>query len=88
MTEEEQWKLFERSLEERNKASKKGDAIQPSYYKAEDHSLDILDVIAMFNLGFFEGNVLKYIARWKQKNGREDLLKAREYLTRLIDSIK
>ena len=29
-------------------------------------------------LGFCEGNVLKYISRWKSKNGVEDLKKARQ----------
>lgn len=36
-------------------------------------------------LGFFEGNVLKYITRWQSKNGIEDLKKARHYLDLLID---
>ncbi len=36
-------------------------------------------------LGFFEGNILKYITRWKHKNGIEDLLKAKQYLDRLIE---
>jgi hypothetical protein len=36
------------------------------------------------NLGFNEGNVIKYVCRYKNKNGLEDLLKAREYLDQLI----
>jgi len=32
-------------------------------------------------------NVIKYIWRWKEKNGKEDLLKAKWYLERLIDGI-
>jgi len=32
------------------------------------------------------GNVIKYIWRWKQKNGIEDLKKAEWYLNRLIQS--
>jgi hypothetical protein len=34
--------------------------------------------------GFHEGNVLKYLARWRRKGGVEDLRKAHEYLRRLI----
>lgn len=37
------------------------------------------------HLGFFEGNVLKYISRWRNKNGVEDLKKARHYLDLLIE---
>lgn len=35
--------------------------------------------------GYLEGNVLKYISRYKSKNGLEDLKKARYYLERLIE---
>lgn len=36
-------------------------------------------------VGFCKGNVLKYILRYKDKNGLEDLEKARIYLNWLID---
>lgn len=36
-------------------------------------------------IGFIEGNVIKYVCRYKNKNGVEDLLKARHYLDILID---
>lgn len=35
--------------------------------------------------GFLQGNVLKYMLRYKDKNGIEDLKKAKTYLTWLID---
>jgi hypothetical protein len=35
--------------------------------------------------GFYWGNVIKYVARWKDKNGLEDLKKAHDYLERLIN---
>ena len=41
--------------------------------------------------GFFDyciGNVLKYVSRWRDKNGIEDLKKARWYLDRVIDTIE
>lgn len=43
------------------------------------------DYIAANQLGFFEGNVVKYVTRWKRKNGVEDLRKARHYLDKLIE---
>ena len=36
------------------------------------------------NLNFFEGSVVKYVTRWKHKNGIEDLRKARVYIDELI----
>ena len=35
--------------------------------------------------GFLCGNILKYMMRWQNKNGLEDLKKARWYLTKLIE---
>jgi hypothetical protein len=43
------------------------------------------DFIAENNLGYFEGNIIKYVSRWKEKNGIEDLRKARHYLDKLIE---
>jgi hypothetical protein len=35
--------------------------------------------------GFLWGNVIKYIARWQDKGGIEDLRKARHYMDKLIE---
>jgi len=36
-------------------------------------------------IGYMEGNVIKYVCRHRNKNGREDLQKAIHYLEMLID---
>ena len=38
--------------------------------------------------GFCVGNAVKYLWRWKKKNGLEDLKKARWYLNRLIETLE
>lgn len=43
------------------------------------------DYIAQNKLGYFEGNVVKYVSRWRDKGGVEDLRKARHYLDKLIE---
>lgn len=43
------------------------------------------EYIVANDLGFFEGNVVKYVTRYKDKNGLEDLKKARHYLDFLIE---
>jgi hypothetical protein len=37
------------------------------------------------NIPFIEGNVIKYVCRHRNKNGKEDLLKAIDYLNKLIE---
>lgn len=37
--------------------------------------------------GYCVGQVIKYIWRWKHKNGLQDLEKARWYLNRLIEKV-
>ena len=51
----------------------KGKAIQP------------WDYIASNQLGYFEGNIVKYVSRWKEKGGVQDLEKAKHYLEKLIE---
>ena len=43
------------------------------------------DVIADWGLNYAEGCVIKYVKRWRQKNGVKDLKKARNYLNFLIE---
>lgn len=43
-----------------------------------------INVIEAWDLPYHLGNVLKYIARFRDKNGIEDLKKARWYLDRYI----
>jgi len=39
----------------------------------------------MNNIGFLEGNVIKYVCRHSAKNGVADLLKARHYIDLLLE---
>ena len=44
------------------------------------------DYIVANDLGYLEGNVVKYVTRWQTKgNGIQDLLKARHYLDKLLE---
>lgn len=55
----------------------------PDHYRGD--GMQPFDVIDAFGLDFYEGNALKYLLRWRKKNGVEDLCKARTYLQVLID---
>ena len=43
------------------------------------------DFITANNIPYIEGCIIKYVSRWKEKNGVEDLLKAKHYLEKLIE---
>lgn len=43
------------------------------------------DVINDWGLGYFDGNAVKYLSRWRHKGGIEDLKKARHYIDKLIE---
>ena len=65
----------------------------PPHYQSKK-GIEVIDVIEAFteNLTGIEavcaGNVIKYICRWKDKNGLEDLKKCKWYLEKLINSYK
>lgn len=48
-------------------------------------SVQVWDAIVAWDCGYLAGNIIKYVARYKQKNGLEDLHKARHYLDKLIE---
>jgi hypothetical protein len=50
-----------------------------------DKAIQPWDFIAANELGFFEGNIVKYVSRWQDKDGVADLEKARHYLDKLIE---
>lgn len=65
----------------------------PDHYQSET-GLEVIDVVEAFtsNLTGIEatdtGNIIKYICRWKKKNGLQDLNKAKWYLEHLIKHVE
>lgn len=41
------------------------------------------DLVELYGLGYLEGCATKYLVRWRDKNGLEDLRKARHYVEKL-----
>lgn len=54
-----------------------------SHYK--EMKIQPVEYIHANNIGYLEGNVIKYVSRWRAKNGIVDLEKARHYLDLLIE---
>ena len=57
--------------------SSKKEQVGGNHYQME---IQPIDFIMRNNIPFAEGNVIKYVARHKQKNGIEDIKKAMQYL--------
>lgn len=58
--------------------------IDGSHYK--DRTIQPWDYIVQNQIPYLEGNIIKYVSRWRSKNGMTDLLKAQHYLTKLIET--
>lgn len=54
-----------------------------THYK--DMAIQPVEFIHRNEIGFIEGSVIKYVCRWRNKGGVEDLRKARHFLDLLIE---
>ena len=54
-----------------------------NHYK--DLAIQPVEYIHVNNISYMEGNVIKYVTRWRNKNGITDLRKARHYIDLLIE---
>lgn len=72
---------------------KKNDVISnPDHYKLKGLDVEVWDVIksvlgTVGFLGFYKGNIIKYILRANKKNGLEDYKKAKQYLDWYIQEL-
>lgn len=76
---------IDRDVEEGEVVSTEDLINHPAHY-AEGREHEPIDVIIDWNLNYAEGNIVKYISRWRRKGGVEDLKKARFYINKLIES--
>ena len=53
------------------------------HYKKK--TIEPWDFIISNEISFLDGTAIKYLTRWKDKGGIEDLLKARHYIDKLIE---
>ena len=65
----------------------------PPHYQSST-GMEVINVIESFTDGLVgieatdTGNIIKYICRWKGKNGLQDLKKAKWYLEHLINHVE
>ena len=65
------------------KASEK--QIGGNHYK--DMPIQPSEYITKNGIGWYEGNAIKYITRYKTKNGKQDIEKAIHYLELLLETL-
>ena len=75
----EQQREYNKALETSKKIN------HPIHY---NKGIETTDYICSWDMDFCEGNIIKYVTRWKYKDGVDDLRKARWYLDKLIKTIE
>jgi hypothetical protein len=55
------------------------------YQNKNSLNLQHWDIVALFDLDYFQGQITKYVMRWKDKNGIQDLEKAKHFLEKYIE---
>jgi adenine-specific DNA glycosylase len=50
-----------------------------------DMAIQPIEYITRNKMPYMDGNVIKYISRWRNKDGLSDLRKARHYIDMLIE---
>jgi hypothetical protein len=74
---------FEVTREEDEAFNALGKQVAGNHYK--DLPIQPVEFIYANAIGYFEGNVIKYVSRWRKKNGIADLEKAKHYIELLIE---
>ena len=54
-----------------------------SHYKK--YKIQPVEYVHANNIPFIEGNIVKYVTRWRDKNGVKDLEKAKHFIDMLIE---
>lgn len=54
-----------------------------THYK--DKAIQPWDYITANGMDYFEGNALKYLSRWKEKDGVKDLKKCLHYVQKVLE---
>ena len=77
--------LIKDIIEQETHKMQNADAVQVGGDHYKSKAIQPWDYIISNDLGYLEGNVVKYVSRWKDKGGIQDLHKAQHYLQKLIE---
>lgn len=69
-------------------STSKANEIQIGGTHYQTGGLEHWDIVNIFQLDYFQGNITKYVFRHKKKNGIQDLKKAQHYLQKYIEILE
>lgn len=55
------------------------------HYKKDPGVIEHWDIVWQWGLDYFQGQITKYVMRWRDKGGLQDLEKARHFLDKYIE---
>lgn len=87
MADRKKTKTSSSSLEKILKPSEVLKGSTGTWYK-DDRGIEPLQYIEANHLTFHEGNIVKYITRWRKKDGIKDLHKVKFYISRMIELVE
>jgi hypothetical protein len=61
------------------------DMVGGGHYRKHGKEIQHWDIVAIFQLDYFQGQITKYVMRWRDKGGIADLEKAAHYLQKYIE---
>jgi hypothetical protein len=59
-----------------------------THYKKPEGTVEHWDLVAQWDLDYFQGQITKYVMRWRDKGGVTDLEKARHFLDKYIELMR
>jgi hypothetical protein len=86
----EYMKMKEKQAQEQSDHKQTMDMVNhpPHYNKAGIETIDAIQAMTGDGFEFYlQGNIMKYLWRYRYKNGVEDLKKAEWYLSKLIEAV-
>ena len=78
----QKWKTTQQWMKEQYMSEAKAKQVGGKHYMLE---IQPIDFIVKNNIPFREGNVIKYVTRHKEKNGKQDIEKAIHYLQMILE---
>lgn len=72
-------------IEQEAKSNNSANDVQVGGSHYKDKKIQPWDFIVANGIGYLEGCAIKYLCRWRDKGGIDDLKKARHYLEKLIE---
>lgn len=59
-----------------------------NHYKGDGRKVEHWDIVAQHDLDYFQGQITKYVMRWRDKGGIPDLEKALHFIEKYIELAK